>query len=111
MSVLIVRAGDEVTFDPSDKRVIQFDWDTENLPATITIATSDWTITPVKQYGPSPLSLDNAAVMLGNRKSQVRLIASTATLGDVYDVANKIKTSEVPDQEKEQSIRVFIENR
>lgn len=107
MSTVTVRPGDLVTIDPSEKRVIQFDWDTENLAVGVTV-TSVFTITVVKQRGATALTKDNESVLSGNRKTQVRLDATTATLGDQYLLANKVTTSEVPSQVKEQSIQILV---
>lgn len=48
--------GALVPFDPNDVRVIQMDWETNNLAAGVTIATSTWTISPVK---PAALSVSS----------------------------------------------------
>lgn len=124
MSVLVVYPGDEIVLDPSDKRVLCFDWDKRNLATSITINASVWTITAIKQAG-AALTKDNEStltaalasaavgrtVTLNDRVSQVRLDATTATVGDEYELANKITTTETPQQVKEQSIRVLIQNR
>lgn len=107
MSSLTVRPGDLITIDPSEKRVIQFDWDAENLAAGVTI-TSVFTLTTVKQAGATVMTKDNPSLLSGNRKTQVRLDATTATVGDVYDLANTVTTSETPAQVKEQSIRIQV---
>jgi hypothetical protein len=124
MSLLVVSSGDTVILDPADKRVVCFDWDYQNLAATITILTNTFTITAVRQAGTalakdseSTLSAANASIAVGrvvtlnDRVSQVRLDATTATVGDEYELANKVLTSETPQQQKEQSIRVLIQNR
>ncbi len=110
MSTVTIRPGNTVVLDPSDKRVVQFDWDAENLAAAVTI-TSAWTITAEKQNGAQPLGKDNPSVLSGNRKTQVRLDATTATVGDEYILANTVTTNESPAQVKEQSIRVLIQDR
>lgn len=111
MSAVTVRSGALITMDPSDKRVVVFDWDAENLAASVAISSSVFTITAIKQIGVMALTKDNPSILSGTRKTQVRLDATTATLGDEYELANTIVTSESPTQTKEQSVRVVIQNR
>lgn len=55
------------------------------------------------------LTKDSESILVAtNRTTQVRL--SGGTLGQLYEVANKIVTSETPSQTKEKSFRVLIEN-
>lgn len=109
MSVITIRAGGLVVKDPSDVKVYLVDWDTENLATGVTIPTSTWTITPI---GPSTtdavLTKDQESILAGNRKTQVRLTAGT--IGQTYEIANKIVTSETPAQTKERSFRVLVQN-
>ena len=123
MSVETLRPdGGVLSLDPSETRTIAFDWDF-NLRADITISTSTYTITVVRQSGATALTKDNPSILNAadgtvavertvgaSRVTQVRLIATTATAGDEYELANTIVTSESPTQTKEQSIRVLIEN-
>lgn len=110
MSTVTVSPGAVVTLDPSDKRVVVFDWDALNLGVGVTISTSIFTITVIRQNGSQPLTKDNPDILVGSRKTQVRLDATTATVGDLYSLANTITTNESPVQQKEQSIQVLIEN-
>lgn len=110
MSVLTVRPGDLVTFDPSDIRVLEFDWDDENLAVAATIVTSVFIIKPLRGYVVS-LTKDNESVLTGDRKTQVRVNATTARVGQQYRLSNKILTSETPAQTKEQSIEILVQNR
>jgi hypothetical protein len=105
-----INAGGSIVFDPSDKRVIVFDWDRQALEAGVTISTSAWTITAVRQSGVTALTSDNATIVTGDRKTQIRLLATTATLGDIYWVSNKIVTDEAPAQEIEQRFRVIVQD-
>src|SRR6185503_12558168 len=120
MSITVIQPGALVPLDPNDMRVVVADWDDDNLAAGITIATSTWTITVIKQNGLTILTKDSAAKLSAaeataalertvtiNRATHVRLIASTATLGDVYDVENVIVTDENPTQTKAKSFRVL----
>jgi hypothetical protein len=53
MSTVIVRNGDTIGKDPSDSKVYAFDWDTDNLATSVTIATSVWKILAVGVVGSS----------------------------------------------------------
>jgi hypothetical protein len=104
-----IRAGELLTLDPSDKRVVTFDWDLEALPAGVTIASYVHTISVVKQNGLTALTKDNESN--DSRTTELRLLATTATNGDRYRVACKITTSENPAQEIERQISVLVQNR
>jgi hypothetical protein len=105
-----IAPGGLLRMDPADVRVIQFDWDDAALAAAVTISTSTFTITTVKQNGLTILTKDNPSIVSGNRKTQVRLLATTATAGDKYLLANAIVTNESPAQTIERQIHVHIEN-
>ena len=112
MSELEVDAGSGVVvLDPSDKRVVQFNWDRRSLATSATISTSTFTIGTIRQIGATALTKDNPSILSGSRKTQVRLDATTATDGDEYTLINTIVTNETPAQTKEQSVRVKIQNR
>lgn len=109
MSAIIVPTGALVMKDPADSKVYTVDWDTNNLAATVTITTSTWTITPVyPSRVDTALTKDSESILAGLRKTQVRLIAGTR--GQTYEIANRIRTTETPYQDKERSFRVLIEN-
>jgi hypothetical protein len=109
MSVVTILPGALVPKDPSDIKVYQFDWDTNNLAATVTITTSSWTITAIKPSRvDAVLTKDQESILAGSRKTQMRLTAGT--LGQTYEIANKIVTNETPAQTKERSFRVLITN-
>lgn len=110
MSTVTLHPGDLIVLDPSDKRVVVFDWSALNLATGVTISTSTFTISVIKQNGVTALTKDNPSILSGTRKTQVRLDATTATLGDLYELANAIVTSETPSQTKEQSVRILIQN-
>ena len=109
MSVTIDDSG-VVTMDPADKRVIQFDWDDENLGTSVEISTSAWAITAIVQSGATLLTKDNESIVTGNRKTKVRLLATTATAGDYYEVENTIVTNESPAQTKNKQFYVLIQD-
>jgi hypothetical protein len=99
-----------IVFDPSDKRVIEFDWGSEGLETGVEISTSTWTITAIKQIGVTALTADNPSIGADNRTTQTRLLATTATVGDRYWVSNKIVTDENPAQEIEQRFKVMVQD-
>lgn len=101
-----IQAGELLVLDPSDKRVISFDWGV--LAEGVTIASNTFTITTVKQNGLTILTKDNETT--GSRTVQLRLDATTTTAGDKYRVASKIVTSEVPAQTIERQFTVRIQN-
>ncbi len=111
MSAVTVLPGDDITLDPSDARVILFDFDAVNLPASVTLSTPVITITALKQNGVTALTSDNAGLVSGNRKIQARFLATTATKGDKYRVSCKGTTSESPTQTKEYSIFISVEDK
>lgn len=115
MSTVTVQPGDLVTLDPSDKRVIVFDFDTSNLAVGVVLTNGGpsfgITITPIQQTGLTALTYDSAGLVSGSRKVSARFLATTATRGDRYTVAIKGTTNESPSQEKEYSINVLIQDR
>lgn len=124
MSVTVIRPGNTYVLDPAETRSLVFDWDLKNLRSGITIATSTFTITTIQQGGATILTKDSASILNGanatiacertvgdSRVTQVRLIGTTATDGDEYELANTILTSETPAQTKEQSIRILVQHR
>jgi len=110
MSTVTVTPGALITMDPSDKKVILFDFDDVNLAVGATLSSYVLTITAIKQIGLTALTKDNDALAGSNRKVTARFLATTATLGDRYRVAVKGVTSESPAQEKEYSIEILIQD-
>ena len=108
---LTIRPGGTVVLDPHDKRVIRWDWDSENLGALVSIITSTFSIDAIRQNGLTALTSDNEAIDSGARTTVQRLIATTATKGDKYRVNNQIVTNESPDQQKERSFYVLIQQK
>lgn len=109
MSAITIQAGGLAVQDPSDIRIYVFDWDRDNLTTGVTIATSVFTVTAIRPSANTALIKDNEAIQAGSRKTQVRL--SVGTLDALYEIANKIVTSESPAQTKEQSFQLLIQNR
>jgi len=114
VSALTVSPGDLIALDPSDKRVIVFDFDTQNLANGVILTNSGpaygLTITAVRQIGQTALTYDNAGLVSGSRKVSARFLATTATRGDYYTVSIKGTTNESPSQEKEYSIDILIQD-
>ena len=110
MTTRIIRPGGLVVLDPSEERFIGFDWDSENLAPGATIVSSTFTITVIRQSGATALTLDTQSILSNLRSTQVRLLATTAAVGDEYELANRIVTSETPAQTKEQRVRVLIQD-
>lgn len=114
MSTVTVYPGALITLDPSDKKVIVFDFDALNLATSVLLTNATplygITITAIKQNGLTALTFDNASLLSGSRKVQARFLATTATLGDRYTVACKGTTNESPVQEKEYSITILIQD-
>jgi hypothetical protein len=105
MSVVTLPDGGLITKDPGDIKTYTWDWDIYNLAAAATIATSVWAITGSDAL----LTQDQATILSGARKTQVRL--SGGTLGTTYTLTNTITTSESPSQTKERSVKVLVENK
>jgi hypothetical protein len=106
----------------TDSRNIAFDWDAIGLRDNATISTSTFTISILQQGGATILTKDTPSILTGadatvicertigdSRVTQVRLIATTATAGDLYEVRNVIVTNESPAQTKTGRVRVEIE--
>lgn len=111
MSEETIQEGGLVRMDPSDKRVFQFNWDdTTVLASGVEITTSTWTITAIRQSGVTALTKDNESIVSGNRKTQLRLLATTATEGDKYVISNKVVTNETPSQEIEKGFSITVQN-
>jgi hypothetical protein len=103
-----IRPGGIVPKDPNEKKVVVFDWDAESLADNVSIAVSAFTVTALRPSNESPVMLttDNASIVSGNRKTQVRILAGT--LGSEYQLTNHITTDETPAQEKEGSITIQL---
>lgn len=109
MSTVIIKNGDLVLKDPADIKIYHMDWGTLNLPAGVTLNTSIWTI---KAISPSTtdvaLTKDQETILADGTTSRLRLTGGT--VGQTYDITNRIVSSESPSQTKERSFRVLIED-
>ena len=104
-----IYAGGLVTKDPNSVEVFTFDWDQEELAASVEITTSDFFITCPNEAVPLNLTSDNETILTGNRRTSLRLSGGTA--GKRYTVTNRIVTNETPSQTKDASFTVKIESR
>lgn len=107
MSTVTINSGDSVTKDPADIVVFQFDWNTYNLATGAEISSSNWAVAAITPTDAVVPTLDNASILTGNRKTQVRVTGGT--VGAVYTLTNTIVTNESPAQTKERSIRLLLE--
>lgn len=106
---ITVTDGALIQKDPSDISVYTFDWDAEHLATGVSISTSTWTLTGLSgDITTSPVTKDQASILSGNRKTQIRLSAGTA--GSKWQLTNTIVTDESPAQTKERSIKVLIQD-
>lgn len=107
---ITVPDGSLVTKDPSEILVYMFDWDAENLPAGVTIASENSTITGMSgDITTTPASITVHTIQTGNRKVLVRVTGGA--LGSKWRISNFIVTNESPDQRKERSIFLIVEER
>lgn len=109
MSTVTISPGDLITMDPSDKKVVTFDFEA-NIADTAALASYVATISAIQQNGATLLTYDNDALVAGNRAVRIRLLATTASRGDRYSVAIRGITNEAPPQEKEYSFDVLIQD-
>lgn len=101
-----VRPNGQVTKDPSDKTVYRFDFD-DRLATGVEIASKSFAIEMVDgSASDGSLTVDNDALVTGNRKVNVRVLGGT--LGAEYRVTCHIVTNESPVQEFDRSVRVAI---
>jgi hypothetical protein len=109
---LTVEDGALITMDPNDSTVLNWDWGAQHLANGVTITNSIFTLTALNPAGATGVTKDNPSVLAGNRITQIRVIAGGDTsLGQLFELANKITTSETPPQIKERSIRLVVEQR
>jgi len=110
MTVVTLPDGALVLKDPADVKVYTVDWSELNLATAVTIITSTWTVTAIApSTTDTALTADQTTILVGARKTQVRLTAGT--LGQRYLVANTVVTSESPAQTKERSFVVLVQDR
>lgn len=105
--------GALVTKDPGSTQVYTFDWDAENLPADVTIASQTTTVAAIApSTSDTALTLTQSGSGLGivgsSRKVAIKLAAGT--LGQKYQVTCQITTNETTAQVKERSFLVLVEN-
>ena len=110
MTVETIAEGARVLKDPSDIKENTIDSDTQNHNDAATNSTKTRTITAISpSITDTALTKDQATILAGARKTQIRL--SAGTLGQKYAIANTIVTSESPAQTKERSFTVLVQDR
>ena len=105
---LTIPDGGLATQDPNDVAVYEVDWD-DFLAEGVTVTTSTWTTTAKRPTDATALTTDNTDILGDSRSTQIRI--SGGQVGGLYEVANKIVTSESPTQTIERSFRLLIENK
>jgi len=98
-NALIVDDGATVIFDPSDVRVIKFDWGTRHLNTGVTISTTVVTITALKPSTGDGLTGGTSTVLSGAPYSSrwttnTYTVGGNSKLGQVFEVEDKITTSD-----------------
>lgn len=107
---ITVPDGTLVPKDPSEILIYVFDWDAENLPVGVSIASENSTITGMSgDITTSPAAITAHTILSGNRKVQIRV--SGGALGSKWRLSNFVVTNESPDQRKERSIFILVEDR
>lgn len=101
------KPGSLVLKDPSSDEPQGFDWTVwlAELGASVTIATSTWTIT-----GPDAvLTKHDESIVTGNRKTQAYFAAGTQ--GKKYTVTNRVVTNSAPAVTDERSFLYLVQSR
>ena len=100
-----IDSGGLIVKDPNAIRVYQVDYDQRSLATDVEISTSSWSVT-----GPdNDLTLDEASIVAGNRKTQIRMAGGT--LNKRYTVTNRVLTDETPAQTIDTSFFVLIQQK
>lgn len=106
MSTTTVRPNGQITKDPSDKVLYQFNFD-DRLAAGVEITSKTFVIAMADgSTSDGSLTTDNDALVTGNRKVNVRVLGGT--LSAEYRLTCRIATNESPVQEFDRSVRVAI---
>lgn len=113
-NAVIVDDGETIVFDPVDVRILKFDWGTKRLNTGVTISTTVITITALRPSTADGLTAGSNTVLsaspYSSRWTTVTLTAGgNSKLGQHFEVANKITTSD--GETLERSCYVRIEQR
>lgn len=100
-----IHDGGQVIHDPDDLTVYTMDWGSR-LATGAEIATSTWA---VEDAPDAVLTLDQPAILAGNRSTRVRVSAGTTNAS--YKVTNQIITNESPTQKWTASFYVKVRER
>lgn len=103
-----IRQGGLLVKDPDATEVYTFDWDDEHLEAAVTITgTPNITVTLLSGVSTGLMTSGDVSLLTGNRKVQFSLTGGT--LGQKYQVTNRIVTNESPAQTKDASFKVLVQ--
>lgn len=105
MSTPTIKPSDMLVKDPNASVVYQFDWTDYLTDIARTISTSTFIVTG----NDAILTLDNAGVISGDLKTQVRVLAGTS--GQQYTLTNRIVTTGSPAVTDDRSIFVLVQDR
>jgi hypothetical protein len=107
MAGLTVEDGAQITKDPETIRIYGWNWD-RYLEDAVTVVQSSWLVLPVrpKSAGATPLTVDNAALQVGSRATQIRVLGGTK--GHVYKLTNRVIPSSIPAESFDASITILI---
>lgn len=103
-----IRDGALTEKDPSDIRIFQFDWDRALTDGALIVGSTYEAIGVRGDVLTTPLIVDGAAILAGERQTQVRLQAGAK--GSIWRINNRIVTSEVPSQTIERSFYLLIQD-
>ena len=111
MSTKTINAGQQMTKGPNEQLVATFTW-ADNLGADATIASQAMTPTQLKGTSAS-LAVDTSSSGLGvqadNQSVKIRLTGGEE--GEEYLVTSQVTTNESPDEIKEQSFVVLVQQK
>jgi hypothetical protein len=113
---LTVEDGALITLDPNDQTVLSWDWDAKHLGVGVTINTSAFTLTAISPTTATGITKDNPSILTASpynsRWTQIRvLVGGDSALGQLFELANTITSSEAPSQSKERSIRLLVQQK
>jgi hypothetical protein len=109
MSISIAPGG-QISKDPSDQRVLRFDWDGFLAVGAELDDAGVFTVTAVSpRESPATLEVDQDSIEAGNRSVIFRLVGGRR--GTLYNVAHAVATNETPAQRLERSFFVMVEDR
>jgi len=105
---IVIVPGQQLEKDPSDWKLIEFDWDTHLAVGAAMVDKGTLVITDTTQPPDESISLtqDEFSLVAGNRKVHFRL--KDGTPGHMYNVSHFIETNETPSQKRDRSFFVWV---